>query len=84
MIQKTNLEIVFIYFLIHLINHLGFQLTGDYALENNQADEHILKTIKTFNNCNNISLIDNLNQHSINKIKIILYKHIKNHLFRFK
>ena len=76
--QKTNLDIIFIYFLIHLTNHLGFKFIIDSKLD---YDDEILDLIETFNNCHDIAIIDHHSLSPINKIKIILYKHIKYHLF---
>tara|TARA_B100000959_G_C14913295_1_gene596098 strand:- start:643 stop:1314 length:672 start_codon:yes stop_codon:yes gene_type:complete len=71
-----DLDIIFIHFLIHLIHHLGFNILDTSNI--NQND--IIENIEMLNICNDLNSINSIPLHLINKIKIILYKHMKNHI----
>ena len=76
--QKASVDIIFLYFLFQLSKTLGFQLT----LSNSSSS--LYNPIHIFNQSDqNIAKIENLfseNIELVKKIKIIIYKHMKNYI----
>ena len=84
--QKINIDVLFIYFLIHLNKSIGYEII---------IEEQIIKNKKLYNQ-DTINLIKQLNQtidvlynmnadivskiDLINKLKIIIYRHMKEHV----
>ena len=80
--QKIDIEILFIYFLLHLNQQIGYELNIINSKESDNAD-----TTNFFNQLNNsidilydidINMIRKIDL--INKLKIIIYRHMKHHV----
>ena len=74
--KTTNLDIIFIHFLIHLINDLGFNILDTVNIN----DSEIVKIVDSLTKCHDLNLVDQFPSTLINKIKIILYQHMKNNI----
>ena len=73
--KQIDLDIIFIHFLIHFIDHLGFKLD---SIKNKKNES--IEVIDMLNTCNDLNLINQIPVHLINNIKLILYRHMKNHI----
>ena len=69
-------DIIFIHFLIHLINDLGFNILDTVKIN----DIEVMKIIDTLTRCHDLNLINKFSINLINEIKVILYQHMKNHI----
>tara|TARA_B100001540_G_C15790821_1_gene635360 strand:- start:201 stop:872 length:672 start_codon:yes stop_codon:yes gene_type:complete len=69
-------DIVFIHFLIHLVNHLGFHILDTFNIDDSNTKE----SIDMLNQCHDLNLVGPISPDIIDRIKIALYKHMRNHL----
>ena len=74
--RKIDLDIIFIHFLIHFIDHLGFNIIDNIKNTKNE----IIETIDMINTCSDLNSINAIPIDSISNIKRILYRHMKNHI----
>ena len=75
-IKKIDLDIIFIHFLIHFIDHLGFNILDN--IKNKKSE--IIEAINMINTCNDLNSINQIPVNLISNIKLILYRYIKNHI----
>ncbi len=80
--QKIDIEILFIYFLLHLNKQIGYELNIINSKESDNADITIF-----FNQLNNpIDILYDVDMDMIrkidliNKLKVIIYRHMKHHV----
>ena len=80
--QKIDIEILFIYFLLHLNKQIGYELNIISNKESDNADITIF-----FNQLNNpIDILYDVDMDMIrkidliNKLKVIIYRHMKHHV----
>ena len=75
--KDIDLDLAFIYFLVQIMANLGFKIE---AINNHNIDNKILDYLKILNNSRDINMIHDIDYQSINKIKVVVYNNIKEHL----